>query len=124
MTRTRQLTLAFAAGRSAFGLALLGPPSWAAERWIGPDAKRRPVGVAMRGLAARDLLLALGTADAVRRGGMVRPWLAATVAGDLADIAASLAARDSLPRRSRWATPALAGASAAAGIALAVADAG
>jgi hypothetical protein len=124
MTRTRQLTLAFATARAGFGLALLGPPGWAAERWIGPDARRRPVQVALRGLAARDLLLALGTANAVRRGGSARTWLAAAVAGDLADIGASLAAGDSLPKRSRWGTPALAGTSAAAGIALALADAG
>jgi hypothetical protein len=51
---------------SGVGLALLGPPSWAAESWIGRDAARRPVGVAMRGLAVRDLAMALGAIDAVR----------------------------------------------------------
>lgn len=123
MTVTRRFTLAYAAGRATFGLALLGPPAWASERWIGEDARRPPTGVAMRGLAVRDLVLALGTADAIRRDGEVLPWLVATVAGDLGDIAVSLAAGDALPKSARWGTPALAGASAAAGLALAVADA-
>jgi hypothetical protein len=122
MTRTRQLILAYSAGRIAFGLALLGPPSWAAARWIGPDAERRPVGVAMRGLAVRDVALGLGAIDAVRRDGAVVPWLVAAAAGDVADIAISLIAGDSLPEQSRWGTPVLAGASAAAGTALALAE--
>ena len=122
MTRTRQLILAYSAGRIAFGLALLGPASWAASRWIGPDAERRPVGVAMRGLAVRDMALGLGASDAVRRDGAVVPWLVAAAAGDVADIAISLIAGDSLPAQARWGTPVLAGASAAAGTALALAE--
>ncbi len=122
MTRTRQLTLFYCAGRVAFGLALVGPASWAAARWIGPDAERRPVGVAMRGLAVRDMALGLGAIDAVRRDGAVLPWLVAAAAGDVADIAISLAAGDSLPEQARWGTPVLAGASAAAGTALALAE--
>jgi hypothetical protein len=122
MTRTRQLTLLYSAGRVGFGLALLGPASWAAARWIGSDAERRPVGVAMRGLAARDVAVALGAIDAVRRDGAVVPWLVAAAACDVADIAISLAAGDSLPARARWGTPALAGTSAATGAALAVAE--
>ncbi len=122
MTRTRQLVLAYSAGRVAFGLALLGPASWAASRWIGPDAERRPVGVAMRGLAIRDVAVAAGAIDAVRRDGAVTPWLVAAAACDVADIAISLAAGDSLPKSARWGTPALAGSSAAAGAALALAE--
>ena len=122
MTRTRQLILAYSAGRIAFGLALLGPASWAAARWIGPDAERRPVGVAMRGLAVRDVAVAAGAIDAVRRDGAVTPWLVAAAASDVADIAISLAAGDSLPKSARWGTPALAGSSAAAGAALALAE--
>ncbi len=78
--------------------------------------------VAVRGLGARDVTLALGAIDAVRRDGAVVPWLVAAVAGDLADIAISLVAGDSLPKQARWGTPALAGASAAAGTALALTD--
>lgn len=120
MTRTRRLTLLYSAARAGFGLALLGPPSWAAERWIGRDASRRPVGVAMRGLAIRDLAVALGAIDALRRDGAVAPWLLAAAACDVADIAISLVAGDSLPERARWGTPVLAGASSAVGAGLAV----
>ena len=120
MTRIRRLTLLYSAARAGFGLALVGPPSWAAERWIGRDASRRPVGVAMRGLAVRDLAVALGAIDALRRDGAVAPWLVAAAACDVADIAISLAAGDSLPKPARWGTPVLAGASAVVGAGLAV----
>jgi hypothetical protein len=122
MTQTRRLTLLYCAARAAFGLALLGPPSWAATRWLGPDARRRAVTVAVRGLGTRDMALALGAIDAVRREGAVVPWLVAAVAGDVTDIAISLAAGESLPDQARWGTPALAGMSAAAGTALALAN--
>jgi hypothetical protein len=122
MTATRALTLAFAIGRIGFGAGLAGPPSALATRWIGADAKRRPVQVAVRGLAARDVALAAGVVHAVGGSGSTRPWLAACVGSDLADIAASLAAGDSLPPNARWGTVALAGASAAAGAALLAAD--
>jgi hypothetical protein len=122
MTRTRRLTLLYSAARAGFGVALLGPASWAAGRWIGADAKRRAVGVPVRGLAVRDLALALGAIDAVRREGAVMPWLVAAAAGDVADIAISLGAGDSLPERARWGTPVLAGASAAVGAALALGE--
>jgi hypothetical protein len=122
MTRTRRLTLLYCAARAGFGLALLGPPSWAAESWIGRDAARRPVGVAMRGLAVRDLTMALGAIDAVRRDGAVTPWLVAAAACDVADIAISLAAGDSLPEHARWGTPVLAGASAVVGAGLAAGE--
>jgi hypothetical protein len=119
---TGALTLAYALGRVCFGAGLLGPPRWMATRWIGPDAGRRPVQTAVRGLAARDIAIAVGLADAVRREAPARPWLAASVGSDLADIAATLAAGDSLPERARWGTVALAGASAAAGAALLAAE--
>ena len=122
MTRTRRLTLLYSAARAGFGLALLGPPSWAAERWIGRDAAWRPVAVAMRGLAVRDLTVALGAIDALRRDKTVAPWLVAASACDLADIAISLASGDSLPGRARWGTPVLAGASAVVGAGLAVGE--
>ena len=76
----------------------------------------------MAGLAARDLALALGAIDALRRDGAVAPWLVAASACDLADIAITLAAGDSLPGRARWGTPVLAGASAVVGAGLAIGE--
>ena len=51
----------------------------------------------------------------------MRPWLIGCVAGDIVDTAATLAAGDTVPDRGRWGTVALAGGSAIAGTALAVA---
>ena len=48
----------------------------------------------------------------------MRPWLAALVASDLADIGSTLADRDSLPEQSAPGTVVLAGAAAIAGMAL------
>jgi hypothetical protein len=121
MTVARALTLTAAAGRLAFGLALVGAPSRVGSSWLGPDAARGPLQVAVRGLGARDLALAGGAAWAAATGSAVRPWLVATVGGDVTDIAATIAAGDSLPERSRIGTVLLAGASALACAGLAVA---
>ena len=124
MTRPRQITLGLAMGRVAFGAGLLAAPGRVASPWLGSDAARRPSQVAIRGLGARDIALSAGAFAAALDGGPVRPWLIALVAGDLADIGATLAAGDSLPDRSRTGTLALAGGSALAGaIVAAVVDA-
>lgn len=67
---------------------------------------------------ARDALLAAGFATAALRGDAVRPWLAACVVADGADIAATLADRTSLPPRSAAGTALLAGTAALCGAAL------
>jgi len=118
MTSIRKLTLAFAAGRTAFGIALLAAPARVGTSWLGPDASGDAVHVALRGLGARDIALAAGSAWAALAEAPLRPWLAGTVAGDLMDIGATLAAGDSIPRRARRGTLALAGASALAGAVL------
>jgi len=119
MASLPKLTVAFAAGRTAFGIALLAAPSRVGESWLGPVAGERPVHIALRGLGARDIALAAGAARAASRGEGLRPWLIGTAAGDLADLGATLAAGDSIPSRARWGTLALAGGSALAGAALA-----
>jgi hypothetical protein len=119
--RKQTITIALAAARVAFGLALVGAPSRIGSSWLGPDGERRATHVALRGLGARDAALAGGAAWAAVRGSAVRPWLVATVGGDLADIAATLAAGDSLPRRARTGTLLLAGGSALASAWLAAA---
>jgi hypothetical protein len=121
MDRSDRLTVAFAAGRIAFGVALLALPARVGSAWLGPAGEQPAVHVALRGLGARDIGLAAGSAWAATRGGAVKPWLASTVAGDLVDLAATLAAGDAVPARARRGTIALAGGSALAGAALAVA---
>jgi hypothetical protein len=122
MTPVRRLTLVFAAARGGFGLGLIAAPGKVASGWIGDDAQRPAAQVAVRGLGVRDLALAGGAAAAVLDGSDMRPWLVASVACDLADIGTTMAAgAGALPDRSRPGTLALAGFSALAGAALALA---
>ncbi len=123
MALAKQLTIVFSAGRVAFGLGLMALPARLGSSWLGPAGEQRPVHVALRGLGARDIALAGGAAWAAARGGRARPWLIATVGGDLADLTATVIAGDALPERARTGTLLLAGGSAIAGAALAaVAD--
>jgi hypothetical protein len=119
MTSTRKLSVAFAAARGLFGLGLIVLPSRMGTSWLGPDAERAPVHIAIRGLGARDVALAAGTILAAVNGAPLRPWLLGSLGCDLTDIAATLAVGDALPRRARLGTVALGGGSAAASAALA-----
>jgi hypothetical protein len=121
MEGKQAITIAVAAGRVVFGLALLGAPGRIGSSWLGPDGERPAAHVALRGLGARDIALAAGAGWAASRGRAVRPWLVAAVGGDFADIAATLAAGDALSQRSRTGTLLLAGGSAVACAALAAA---
>ena len=105
--------------RIAYGAALIVAPRRLALRWLGPDAERGSVKVALRGLGAREVILHAGALLALSRGASVRPWLAASAAGDLTDVVATAAARHHLPPGSAPAT--LAGGGGAALVSLAVA---
>ncbi len=119
MGSTRLTTIAFAAGRIAFGAGLIAAPEKAAGPWIGRDAKRGPVKIALRGLGARDIALSVGMLLTLDDPDRLAPWLAVTIASDLTDLAATLAApAGKLPENARWGTVALAGAGAALGAAL------
>jgi hypothetical protein len=110
----RKLAAGVLAFRIAYGAALLiAPGKVAGNRWLGPGAYQPAATVALRGLGAREVALHGFALAMLARGGAVRPWLAASIAGDLADITAALASRDGLPDGSPAATAAVAGASAA-----------
>jgi hypothetical protein len=116
----------FAAGavltlRIAYGVALMAAPRRLAHRWLGPDAERAPTQVALRGLGAREVVLHTGALLALSRGASVRPWLAASAAGDLTDVVATAAGRHGLPPGSAPATLAVGGGSALVSLAVAVA---
>ncbi len=100
--------------RILYGLALLiAPGKVAGNRWLGPGAYQPAATVALRGLGAREVAVhGIALAELVR-GGPVRPYLAASLAGDLADVGAAFASRDGLPDNSPAATAAVAGGSAA-----------
>lgn len=117
----RQLVIGYSGLRIAYALGLLAAPGRTARPWLGADAGRPGGAIALRGLGARDLALAVGALSAVVSGGSARPWLAACAAGDAVDLTATLVAdRESLPRRAKPGTAAAAGGFGLAGAALAV----
>ncbi len=112
MSRARQAAAALATLRIAYGLALIAAPGRLSQTWLGDGGGSAAAGVGLRGLGARDALLHVGALAGALRDEPVRPWLAAAVLGDCADIAATFAAREGLPAKSPAATAAVAGASA------------
>jgi hypothetical protein len=103
-----------AAGRIGVGLALIVSPERATALWLGGDAGRAGTRVVTRGLGARDL--ALGAGVLAVPGSELRPWVAAAILADTADLIATVAAGDSLPLGGRL----LVGAVASGGVALGV----
>jgi hypothetical protein len=112
MTSGRSAVAVVMALRIAYGAALIAAPERLARRWLGADAARPPAQVPLRALGMREVLLHAGGLAAAMRGGDVRPWLAASIAGDLTDIAATVAGRDGLPQGAAPTTAAVAGGSA------------
>jgi hypothetical protein len=104
---------ALAGGRALIGAALVAAPAPLTRAWTGDD--RPSTLVVGRGLGVRDLALGAGALVALRRGRDARAWIAAGIAGDVADLGSSLAAGDAIPRHGRLGTAALAGSAAIAG---------
>jgi hypothetical protein len=109
----RSIATAVLGFRVAYGAALIvAPGKVAGNRWLGPGARGPAATVALRGLGAREVAVHGIAIAQLARGGAVRPWLAASVVGDLADVLAAFASRDGLPDGSPAATAAVAGGSA------------
>lgn len=102
-----------AAGRIGFGVALLLTPERLTTPWLGSDAARTGTRVVTRGLGARDLALGAGALAAGPAD--LRRWVAAGILADAADLAATVAAGDSLPFGGRVLVGAVASAGAALG---------
>lgn len=99
--------------RVAYGLALLAAPAKVAgNRWLGAGARQPAAQAALRGLGGREVALHGLALVALARGSAVRPWLAVSIAGDLADVSGTFLDRDGLPDGSVVATAAVAGGSA------------
>jgi hypothetical protein len=111
----RTLGRAVAIGRIGFGLGLILAPERITAPWLGRDSRRAGTHVAARGLGARDVGLGAG---ALAAGKDALPgWLAAAIVADAADLAATLAAGDSIPLSGRLLVGALATGGAGLGIA-------
>jgi hypothetical protein len=102
-----------AAGRIGFGVALILTPGRVTAPWLGGDAGRAGTRVVSRGLGARDL--ALGAGALAVPDAQLRPWVAAAIIADTADLVATLVAGDSLPLTGRLLVGAVASGGAALG---------
>ncbi|MBJ7520699.1 MAG: hypothetical protein JHC84_13465 [Solirubrobacteraceae bacterium] len=122
MPRSRQLTVAMLVARIGYAAVLIVAPARWTERWLGPHVQQAPTQVALRALGVREGVLHVGALAAALRGRPVRPWLVASMVGDLSDIAATARGRDGLPDGAVTATAVVAGGSALLTAAAAVAD--
>ena len=118
MPASRTVAAAVLGLRIAYGVGLIAAPARLTRTWLGPAGASGPTQVGVRGLGAREVLLHIGALTAALRGAPLRPWLAASIAGDLTDIASTGAARSELPDGSPLATLVVAGGSAAISAAL------
>jgi hypothetical protein len=109
------------AARIAYAAGLVAAPARLTGSWLGPLARQDATQIPTRGLAVRELGLATGGLLAALGGAPVRPWLAGQVAGDLSDLAASVAGRGGIPDGAVRAVGAVAGTSAVLTAAAAVA---
>ena len=121
MPNSRRIAVVVLGLRVAYGVALVALPARLTRSWLGSAGEHGPTQVGVRGLGARESLLHAGALAAALRGAPLRPWLAASIAGDMVDIASTTSARGELPEGSPLATLAVAGGSAAITAALAVA---
>ncbi len=119
MNLTRATASAVLILRVVYGVGLTAAPRRMALRWLGESAADAPVQIPVRGLGTRDALLHAGALIAMRKGAALRPWLAASIAGDLTDVIATVAGRRRLPPGSPLATLAVGGGSALVSLLLA-----
>jgi hypothetical protein len=111
----RTLATTAAAGRVAYGSALVMAPAAFAGPWIGSHAGERRMQIMVRGFGVRDFVLGAGGLWSLRAGGAdsARWWFAAQGACDAADLATTLAAGGALSRPVKLGVVALAAGAAA-----------
>jgi hypothetical protein len=105
--------------RIAYGAGLVAAPGRLSRSWLGAAGGTPPTQIALRGLGAREIALHAAALTVALRGGPLRPWLAASLAGDLSDAGATFAGRAALPAGAAAKTAAVAGGSAVLTAALA-----
>ena len=88
----------YAAARVVFGLAFVAAPRLTGRAWIGPRGGAAGTAVLVRGLGARDVALGAGALVALRRRRPAGGWVLCGGLAGVTDVAATLAARRSIPR--------------------------
>lgn len=109
----RRLAKAIAAGRLAFGAALLAIPEPLVVAWLGGDGRRAGARVLARSVGARDLVLGAGALACSEPD--LRNWVLGAAVADTTDLVATLAAGREVPLRGRVLVGALAAGAAASG---------
>ena len=97
MRSSRTAVLANFGLRAAYGTAMLATPGRIGKPWLGRPAPVAASDIPLRGVGGRELALHLAGGAAVVRGAPLRPWLLASLGGDLTDIASTIAQRRQLP---------------------------
>ena len=123
MTRSRIALLANFGLRVAYGAAMLAVPGRVGAPWVGRPTPSAPSDVPLRGVGGREIAVHLAGAGAILRGGAARPWLLASLGGDLTDMASTVAQRRQLPPGGLRACLLAAGASSLMTLGLLAADA-
>ena len=83
--------------RTAYGAVMIATPGRIGAPWLGRPAPTAASDVPLRGIGGRELALHLAGAAAILTGAPTRPWLAASLGGDLTDIASTFRSRRDLP---------------------------
>ena len=105
----------YALGRVGFGVGALVAPAALGRPWMGAVADRPGTQVAIRALGVRDLVLGGIAAHVLDRGPVAARAAQACAVADAVDLAATLAARRSLPATA-YGVAAIAATGAATGL--------
>jgi hypothetical protein len=107
----------FQAGRIVIGAGFVAAPEAIGRSWIG-DAANADGGIMARAFGGRDIALGAATLLAARDAKTLAPLLALGVMVDSIDCAATLAAGEKIPDRTRFVSAAIAAGAAINGLRL------
>jgi len=107
----------FQVGRIVIGAGFVAAPEAIGKSWIG-EAANADGGIMARAFGGRDIALGAATLLAARNPKTLAPILALGVMVDSIDCAATLAAGDKVPERTRYVSAAVAGWAALNGLRL------
>ena len=97
MSVARKMTLLNFGVRVAYGASMLGVPGRVGAKWTGRPSPPVIADVPLRGIGGREVALHAAGAVALAKGAPLRPWLLASLGGDLTDISSSVLQRGQLP---------------------------
>jgi hypothetical protein len=83
--------------RTAYGAFMVATPSRVGRPWLGETAQTVGGTVPLRGVGGREITLHAAGMAAIAAGAPSRPWLLASIGGDLTDIASTFVDRRRLP---------------------------